>query len=263
MKEAESGSTLNISLTCDCAVKASQSESGAIIVDIVDQEFKRDPGEPVQERSTDDPSVIQASRSPESLKAARDRMIALLAAASDRGVVQIKGADGEVLPSGRAAVSPTDASLQRDVETSFENLPCVSFDRFADNGDGLLQYDKIMSLRNQMEGSFGDDRLKAAESLIDAYLRVAFFEEAYATSLPYAEEGVNEMILTAALSRLGGAAGDVTLDIFKGYAHCHPAFELFNTARVARNGKEFAGDVSNPQPRCSGNAYAFSTRPDR
>lgn len=96
---------LVLSLTCDCPVRTSKSANDAIVIDIFNDtpvtlaEDESEPQEPVSEAAR-----IAEPSTPESMRAARDRMIALLAEARHQGVVQLK------IDEKRGAVEATPAA---------------------------------------------------------------------------------------------------------------------------------------------------------
>lgn len=82
---------LVLTLTCDCPVRTSKSAGDSIIIDI----FNETPVTLAEEEAEPAPKVSEAAKNgnqttPENMRAARDRMIALLAEARHQGVVQLK-----------------------------------------------------------------------------------------------------------------------------------------------------------------------------
>lgn len=102
--------SLVLSLTCDCPVRTSKSASNSIVIDIFNDapvtlaEEKETPQEPISDAARN-----AVSATPESMREARDRMIALLAEARHQGVVQLK-IDEEKREAPRAATEATPAS---------------------------------------------------------------------------------------------------------------------------------------------------------
>ena len=84
---------LVLTLTCDCPVRTSKSAGNSIVIDIFNEApvtlaEEETPTEPVSEAARN-----TVSGTPESMREARDRMIALLAEARHQGVVQLKSDD--------------------------------------------------------------------------------------------------------------------------------------------------------------------------
>ncbi|WP_428408217.1 hypothetical protein [Hyphococcus sp.] len=101
---------LVLSLTCDCPVRTSKSAGNSIVIDI----FNNAPVALTEEEESPEP-VSEAARNtisatPESMKAARDRMIALLAEARHQGVVQLKIDDEKEAGEKHAAIEATPAA---------------------------------------------------------------------------------------------------------------------------------------------------------
>lgn len=101
---------LVLTLTCDCPVRTSKSAGNSIVIDI----FNEAPITLAEEEAPTEP-VSQAARNtvsgtPESMREARDRMIALLAEARHQGVVQLKIDEDEENAEKRTAVEATPAS---------------------------------------------------------------------------------------------------------------------------------------------------------
>ncbi len=81
---------LVLTLTCDCPVRTSKSAGNSIVIDIFNEApvtlaEEEAPAEPISEAARN-----TVSGTPESMREARDRMIALLAEARHQGVVQLK-----------------------------------------------------------------------------------------------------------------------------------------------------------------------------
>lgn len=143
--DAGASRSLVLSLTCDCPVRTARSVQNSIVIDI----FAETPValSPEEEGVSNELSAAARNTisSQENVSAARDRMIALLAAASDQGVVQLKGgettteatdtpkAHGEDAPGDSAhPVTPAahapaddhhDAATDAHAETAADHAP--------------------------------------------------------------------------------------------------------------------------------------------
>ena len=121
---------LVLSLTCDCPVRTSKSPENSIIVDI----FNADPVIVAEEELEEErPISLDARNSgaqtPENMRAARDRMIALLAEARSQGVVQLKIDDEreeeeqQAAETKQAATEPTPAAHSPEPVTEAPAAP--------------------------------------------------------------------------------------------------------------------------------------------
>ncbi len=115
--DTEKTRALVLSLTCDCPVRTSKSGDNSIVVDIFNAEQTNVAAE---ELETERPISLDARNSqpqtPENMRAARDRMIALLAEARSQGVVQLKtderrdNEEHSEEPAGQAAIEATPSA---------------------------------------------------------------------------------------------------------------------------------------------------------
>ena len=181
---------------------------------------------------------------PDDLLAARDRMIALLAEARARGVVELKDT-----PEGEKIARANDPSAE-DEEDAEAEARAVCFDAatFADLPGDSRSYEALMNLRKEYENSEEEsDRRRLARDVAFAYLRIGFFEEASAIAM--SEYAFEDPLLkiAAGLAEIGGAAKADAETIFSGYTHCGPPFEVLNAAIAARDGIEYRGDLGRRQ----------------
>lgn len=110
--------SLVLSLTCDCPVRTSKSAGNSIVIDI----FNETPVSLAEEELEPQAPISNAARNstpttPENMKAARDRMIALLAEARHQGVVQLKVDEArkdEERPA-TPATEPTKAAMSPEL----------------------------------------------------------------------------------------------------------------------------------------------------
>ena len=212
-------------------------------------ETKRDAQLETQLSETLTPSPTARKRDdnsgpPDDLLAARDRMIALLAEARARGVVELKDT-----PEGEKIARANDPSAE-DEEGAEEEARAVCFDAatLADLPGDSRSYEALMNLRKEYENSEEEsDRLRLARDVAFAYLRIGFFEEASAIAM--SEYAFEDPLLkiAAGLAEIGGAAKADAETIFDAYTHCGPPFEVLNAAIAARDGIEYRGDLGRRQ----------------
>ncbi|MEZ5892642.1 MAG: hypothetical protein R3C58_05800 [Parvularculaceae bacterium] len=90
--DGDKARSIVLSLTCDCPVRTSRSAENSIVIDIFNEApvtlSAEEEGKPETELS--DAAKSSGPSTPENMRAARDRMIALLAEARHQGVVQLK-----------------------------------------------------------------------------------------------------------------------------------------------------------------------------
>ncbi len=235
--------SLVVTLTCDCAVRTARSAEGSLVIDIAE-------GAPAPLAPTDAmrktaaqsaPAQPEAAKTstPENMRAARDRMIALLAEARHQGVVQLKSDEVEDAPESETpavqpAVEPTqiahktpefdpapthDAPLAHEARldppqlTALADVPadaaCVDPSLFDEplSEEGKLDYSTISKLRARFETSENEsERRDLAGTLALAYIHIGFFEEARAIAAPRGAAGDANMAVASALAGL--AIGD-------------------------------------------------------
>lgn len=230
--DAEKTRSLVLSLTCDCPVRTSKSGGDAIVIDI----FNESPIALTAEEEEPVPEISEAAKNaapatPESMRAARDRMIALLAEARDQGVVQLKIDDARATQAqtpassesrqAEAVTPATPASLASDAHPApqadgppqpllaSEEAPaalCGEPSLFNEPEDGKTSFSAIASLRQKYDLALDDeDRDSLAAALALAYMQIGFFEEASAVASPLARSGDADMALAAGLAEI--AAG--------------------------------------------------------
>ncbi|GJL92835.1 hypothetical protein [Hyphococcus sp.] len=121
---------LVLTLTCDCPVRTSKSPENSIVVDI----FNASPVTVAEDELEEErPISLDARNSqpqtPENMRAARDRMIALLAEARSQGVVQLKIDDErreekqQAAQTAQAATDPTPASHKTEPTEEKHSTP--------------------------------------------------------------------------------------------------------------------------------------------
>ena len=276
-------SVLTLTLACECSIKATQNAASAVIIDVYDGRGEVDASaKPVTAESVNDqtatttanlqqPSLVlpgiknvkeetlteetAQKPTPENLILARDRMIALLAEARARGVVQIKGAsdNGDAVIgaplTANVAVEQNASNNEPATEPTEPSEPVVCIDpaRFSDRPQEARDYETILAYRQEMDKAVGEERTQAARELAGAYLRIGFFEEASAVALSTEDGNDGELSLVAAVADLAGAAQANSEAIFGKYASCSPAYELLSAAVEARDGAAYAAGLSETQ----------------
>ncbi len=113
---------LVLTLTCDCPVRTSKSAGDSIVIDIFNEApvtlaEEETPREPVSDAARN-----TVSGTPESMREARDRMIALLAEARHQGVVQLK-TDNKKEESHSTAIEASPASHSPEPEPETPQAP--------------------------------------------------------------------------------------------------------------------------------------------
>jgi hypothetical protein len=229
--DAEKTRSLVLSLTCDCPVRTSKSADSSIVIDIFsDTPVALSPEEEAPAQQISEAAKNAEPATPESMRAARDRMIALLAEARDQGVVQLK------IDDARAAETPAPAEPQHaepatpvtpaSHETAAHPAPqadgppqpllasaetpdqmCGDPALFNEPEDGEMNFSAIASLRQKYELTLDDeerDDLAAALGL--AYIQIGFFEEASAVASPLARSGDADMALAAGLAEIASGS---------------------------------------------------------
>lgn len=206
----------------------------------------------VREATGSDGADEAQKPSEESLLAARDRMIALLAEARARGVVQIKNDSG----NGEIANALSQNAGGKDLENSAnattsaepaEPVSCIDPTRFSDRPQEPRDYSTILALREELDSAFGEERFVAGQELASAYLRIGFFEEASAVAQTTAGGKDHELRLAAALAELSGAAKAGGAKTLRNHAQCGPAYEMLAAAATAQEGSKYAAGLSEPQ----------------
>ncbi|MEO1137530.1 MAG: hypothetical protein AAFW68_13140, partial [Pseudomonadota bacterium] len=113
--DAPSSRSLVLSLTCDCPVRTSKGAGDLIVIDIFNDApvVLVEDDTPQPEQTVSNEARKNTVATPESIKAARDRMIALLAEARHQGVIQLKTDENETTatatPVTNAAIRPDSA----------------------------------------------------------------------------------------------------------------------------------------------------------
>ena len=206
------------------------------------------------EVTTGEIATDQASQkpTPENLAAARDRMIALLAEARARGVVQIKnGSGGENVLNANSqtenSAAVEDAASKPADGAPEETVTCIDPARFSDRPQEGRDYAKIIALREETEKAVGEERFSAGRELAAAYLRIGFFDEASAVALSTANGQDGELMLAAALAEIAGATKANAAKTISRYAECGPTYEMLHAALLAKNGAEYAAGLSDLQ----------------
>lgn len=264
--DAQESRALVLSLTCDCPVRTSKGDDDSIVIDI----FNDAPAAPVSDATNQPDQTVSnearqnATATPESIKAARDRMIALLAEARHQGVVQLKKDEEERPLSAtaitEAAMTPEPAPSQIE-ETSGVSAPdiaplslsepaqqneetevalnaaanamdpasCVDptiFDQPEEN-ETVLNYAAITNLRQRFDSTQDDEERRAiAATLALAYVHIGFFEEAIAISLAQAQEEDQKLRAIGGLAAIAANEKGLALTILSPLRHCGPLMEL-------------------------------------
>ena len=259
--DTDDARSLVLSLTCDCPVRTSKSAQNSIVIDI----FNEAPQALLPEEDTITPSstISDAARqsgsaTPENMRAARDRMIALLAEARHQGVVQLKADEKHASAPSPAGVTPVSqaslhvpdqkvdhaqndpiaaqAPLAEHTIAAADIVPaaeCVDPALFAETeGDaGQINYAVISNLRQRLEMTDDDDvRRDLASTLAIAYIHIGFFEEASAIAAPRAKEGDGNMAVAAALAELASGETAHARKTLSKYQQCGTFFEMVNAA---------------------------------
>lgn len=207
----------------------------------------------VADKITDSDDVGDAQKpSEESLLAARDRMIALLAEARARGVVQIKNDSGGDEIANALSRNVNDKAGENTANATpgneaAESVTCIDPTRFSDRPQEPRDYATILALREEMDNAVGEKRLAAGQELAGAYLRIGFFEEASAVAQTTTGGKDDELMLAAALAELSGAANANGAKTLSHYAKCGPAYEMLYAAAKAQHGAEYAAGLSDTQ----------------
>lgn len=244
--DTEDSRSLVLSLTCDCPVRTSKSNGDSIVIDIFSETpvalSENEAAQPSQTISNE--ARKDASVTPESMRAARDRMIALLAEARHQGVIQLKSDEtrDDEPQTARAATPVTQASHSPDpvqespapaapsVEAGplaapaqdadgppqpllaadqTETRNCVDptlFDEPKDEEE-RLDYSAITNLRRQFDLSNDEEeRRDIAATLALAYIHIGFFEEASAIASAQRQDDDPNLTIIGALA--DAAAGD-------------------------------------------------------
>lgn len=259
--------SLVLTLTCDCPVRTSKGDKGSIVVDIFNEsptpltpELEDNGPTAAMQQAASQPAA-QNSSTPESMRAARDRMIALLAEARHQGVVQLKIDEqkdetddrSDEQPAAPAAVESSQASHsapqydpapEHDAPLTHETrldpptvataqteeaAVCIDPSLFDEplSEEGKLDYSTISKLRQRLETSMDEEeRQDLARTLALAYIHIGFFEEARAIAAPRATHGDHNMAVAAALSDLAIGAKRNAREIMQAYAKCGPFFEM-------------------------------------
>lgn len=249
--DTDSARSLVLSLTCDCPVRTSKSDGNSIVIDI----FSETPVALSGEEETPAETISDAARNiepatPESMRAARDRMIALLAEARDQGVVQLKIDDmraaeqeaGPVQPAEpQAAAAVIEASHTPEsqaaagapqpllpAETHQAKLcadPAIFNEPEPD--DGAIDFSAITNLRQKYELTLDDEeRQDLAATLALAYIHIGFFEEASAVAGPLARSGDANMAAAGALADIAAGSKARALRLLSPFRACGPFYEL-------------------------------------
>ena len=263
---------LVLSLTCDCPVRTSKGSGGSIVIDIfnatpitLSAEEAGPPPSPISnEARTSGPST------PENMRAARDRMIALLAEARQQGVVQLKADDEREAKKtasdahGKAAISASEAAFSPDAGdkttadhslatgaeplaehaaptqlVSIDEASCVDPVLFNEPDDehSAIDYTAITSLRQRLDISENEDeRRDLAATLAVAYIHIGFFEEANAVAAPLAREGDGNMAVAAALADFASSSKGRAARDLAPYRQCGPFLELAYAAAAGPYG---------------------------
>ncbi|PQA87421.1 hypothetical protein [Hyphococcus luteus] len=250
---------LILSLTCDCPVRTSKGAGNSIVIDI----FNKAPATLAEKETDPQPEISEAAKNseqatPESMRAARDRMIALLAEARSQGVVQLKidkedeteaPAEETPAPSPQAATPVTKAShapetfdaphadgapeplIAADLREEHiqQAVLCADPTLFNEPQDdeGEFDFSAITNLRQRYELALDDEeRRDLAATLSLAYIHIGFFEEASAVASPLARDGDATMAVAGALADIAAGSKSRASRQLAPYRDCGPFFEM-------------------------------------
>lgn len=249
--DTDSARSLVLSLTCDCPVRTSKSAGNSIVIDI----FNETPVALSPEEETPAPKISDAAKNlepatPESMRAARDRMIALLAEARDQGVVQLKIDDARAAtqdaepaaPAEPQAAAPVTQAAHSPERLAAEGAPqplmpaeisqqqiCADPALFNEpkEGEGAIGFSAITNLRQKYELTHDDEeRQDLAATLALAYIHIGFFEEASAVAAPLARSGDANMAAAGALADIAAGSKSRALRLLAPFRACNPFYEM-------------------------------------
>lgn len=248
-KAVTNGSTksLLLSLTCDCPVRTSKSAENSIIIDIFNPSpvaLTPDELSDGEITTTAEVPVEDDNKTPENLRAARDRMISLLAEARHQGVVQLKIDDEraeakeaqatEITMASHEVTEPEEALVNEtplpdhDI-AMIDTASCVDPALFAEPSEteGQISYGTIANLRQRFDITDDDaERRDLANTLAIAYLHIGFFEEASSVASSLARDGDGNMIVAAALADIASGSTARAKKTLTPYRACGPLLEL-------------------------------------
>ncbi len=242
------GDELVLTLNCDCEARAERSEHNSLIIDIFDKQAEpltkqKPPARPSKKIVTSPPTPSRRNPSSDELRAARDRMIALLAAANDQGVVALKSKVGEpvnLIPDHAAegaGVTPVaNASFQTSATPALGNVDadklCIDPARFTDQnaGAGDIVYADIVDLRQRLENGEDADQADLEIALGLGYLRLGFFSEAAALASASDKTAQLEFKLIGGLAALGRGDGVGAKDTLEPFSTCGGVYDLLSRA---------------------------------
>jgi len=219
-KPIADGDELIITLNCDCEARAERSEHNSLIIDIYDKQaelvVKQKPASPSKKTAAAPPTPSRRNPSSDELRAARDRMIALLAAANDQGVVALRSRTGRpvnLVPDDAnegASVTPVaNASYETGAAPDMGSVDgsafCIDPARFTDEGPaaGDIAYGDIVALRQRLENAEDGNHDALEIALGHGYLRLGFFSEAAALAATPDKAATPEYMVLGGLAALG------------------------------------------------------------
>jgi hypothetical protein len=247
-KPTANGDELILTLNCDCEARAERSEHKSLIIDIFDKQAElfvtQKPASPSKKTAATPPTPSRRSPSSDELRAARDRMIALLAAANDQGVVALRSKAGgpiNLVPdyaSEGASVKPVaNASYETGAAPDLGDVDgsafCIDPARFTDEGPGAgnIAYTDIVELRQRLENA-EDENIKDGDqaaleiALGHGYLRLGFFSEAAALASAPDKAANPEFMLLGGLAALGRGNAAGAKDKLEPFSACGGIYDL-------------------------------------
>jgi hypothetical protein len=219
-KPGADGDELILTLNCECEARTERSEHKSLIIDIFDKQAElvvtQKLASPSKKTAAAPPTPSQRNPSSDELRAARDRMIALLAAANDQGVVALRSKvegpvnlvpddaneGASVTPVANASYETGAAPDLGDVDASTFCIDPAGFtDTAQDAGDST--YADIVELRQRLENTKDGDQAALEIALGYGYLRLGFFSEAAALASAPDKAANPEFMLLGGLAALG------------------------------------------------------------
>ncbi len=243
-KTTADGNELILTLNCDCTARAERSEHNSLIIDIFDKPLgpikKQKPvAQPTKKTAASPPTPSRRKPSSDELRAARDRMIALLAAANDQGVVALKSRTGQptnLVPdhaTENAGLTPVaNASFETNAAPTLSGVDasklCIDPSRFTDSatGAGDITYAETVDLRQRLENADGANQAALEIALGHGYLRLGFFSEAAALAAAQDKAADPEFMVIGGLAALGSGDAVGAQDKLEAFSTCGGIYDL-------------------------------------
>ncbi len=243
-KTTADGDELILTLNCDCEARAERSEHKSLIIDIVDKQagplVKQKPAvRPSKKTVAAPPTPSRRNPSSDEMRAARDRMIALLAAANDQGVVALRRTAGQPInlvpdyANEGASVTPVaiashETSAAPDLDDVDGSALCIDPAGFTDTapGAGDITYADIVKLRQRLENAEDEDHTALEIALGHGFLRLGFFSEAAALAFAPEKAAHPEFMLLGGLAALGRSDAAGAKDKLEPFSACGGIYDL-------------------------------------